>query len=260
MLGPMPVTVRSPSAGGEGGERVDPGDGELAGLVAAEAGHPAEVVVVLAPALAGLVPAAHAAVADGQRVGDRLVGQRGEEAGPHGAVVGGHLGGADRGPLLAAEDHVHVLGLGALEAGDLLGVEAELQDGRRLHLAGQLGVLGLVAPGPEVAGAIDLAEEVGVAPPQHVVPLVEEGGLEDDVGACLAWLRAVSASRWRRASRRSVPAAGSAISTTWRPSALSVLEVAGLVLEATGGAGRPARDRRARAWRGRPCSPARRAR
>ena len=180
--------------GGEGGERVDPGGGQLAGLVAAEAGHPAEVVVVLAPALAGLVPAAHAAVADGQRVGDRLVGQRGEEAGPHGAVVGGHLGGADRGPVLAAEDHVHVLGLGALEAGDLLGVEAELQDGRRLHLAGQLGVLGLVAPGPEAAGAIDLAEEVGVTPPQHVVPLVEEGGLEDDVGAVSHGLRCLGLS------------------------------------------------------------------
>ncbi len=67
----------------------------------------------------------------------------------------------------------------ALEALDLLGVRAHLEEGGGLHPAGELGVGDLVGPGAEVrARALDLQEEVGVAAPAAV----EERGLVDDVG------------------------------------------------------------------------------
>ncbi len=84
--------------------------------------------------------------------------------------------------LAVAGDHVHLLGGDALEALDLLGVRAHLEEGGGLHPAGELGVGDLVGPGAEVrARALDLQEEVGVAAPATV----EEGGLVDDVGAGL---------------------------------------------------------------------------
>src|SRR5690606_30828197 len=139
-----------------------------ADLVAAQAGDPAQVVVGLAAGLALVDPAAHVAVGRGQRVADRRLGQGGEEAGLGGAVVGGDVGQADGLAVARAEDDVDALGCDALDALHLLGVVAQLQDSAGLHVAGQLGVLGLVAVGTEGAGPGDLGEEVGVAPPGDV--------------------------------------------------------------------------------------------
>ena len=72
------------------------------------------------------------------------------------------------------------LGLAALEARDLLGVEAELEQEVGLDAARELRVGDLVAPGAEVGRAVVYAqEEVGVAAPA----VVEEGALVDDLGA-----------------------------------------------------------------------------
>ena len=82
--------------------------------------------------------------------------------------------------LARAEDDVDPLGLAALEASDLLAVEAELEQEVGLGAPGELGVGDLVAPGAEVGRAVVYAEEeVGVAGPA----VVEEGALVDDLGA-----------------------------------------------------------------------------
>ena len=90
-----------------------------------------------------------------------------------------------------------MLGLDALDAGDCVGVGAELEDGRGLHRAGELGVGHLVGPVAEVARAVDPLEEVGVARPAAV----DEDGLVDDVGAARASRATVSAARASRSAR-----------------------------------------------------------
>src|SRR5207253_3553696 len=83
--------------------------------------------------------------------------------------------------LLAAvaQDQAQVLGRDALYGGELLGVDATLQDGRRLGFAGELGVGHLVAIRAERARPVDSHQEVWMAAP----PAVEEGALVDDAGA-----------------------------------------------------------------------------
>lgn len=72
-----------------------------------------------------------------------------------------------------AEDEVDVLRQYTLDAADVLGIVAELQDGGGLGMAGELGIRDLIRMEAEIAGAVDLGEEVGVAAPGSV----EEGGL-----------------------------------------------------------------------------------
>ena len=65
----------------------------------------------------------------------------------------------------------HVLGRRALDRGDAVAVEAELQDVRGLLGAGQFGVEGLVAPGTEPRRPLDPQQEVGApAPPMEAPP------------------------------------------------------------------------------------------
>jgi hypothetical protein len=99
-------------------------------------------------------------------------------------VVGHEVGDPERLDVagLAPEVDVHALGEAALDARQLVDVRADLEEGARLRVAGELRVRDLVAPGPEGArgaGRLDAEEEVGVAAPAAV----EEGRLEDDVGA-----------------------------------------------------------------------------
>lgn len=98
-------------------------------------------------------------------------------------MVGGDVGQSDRLAVLAAEYDVDLLWSDPLDPFHLLGVVTELQDRRRLHMAGELGVLRLVAVIAERTRVPDLPEEVGVASPRHVGSLIEERRLEHDVDA-----------------------------------------------------------------------------
>ena len=98
----------------------------------------------------------------------------------HEPVVGGVVGHAegDRLALHAAEGQVHLPGLASLQLPHHVGVEAELQDGGRRRVAGELGVPDLIAPPAEVAGLLHPLQEVRVAEATSV----EEHRLVDDVG------------------------------------------------------------------------------
>ena len=70
-----------------------------------------------------------------------------------------------------------------LDLGELRCVLAELQDSAGLHAAGELGVDRFVDERPAVALDVgDALQEVGVSAPRQRPGLVEERGLEDDVG------------------------------------------------------------------------------
>ena len=92
-------------------------------------------------------------------------------------VVGAVVGEAVRVHLAVAGDHVDVLRRHPLQGLQPVGVRAQLEERRRLHALRELGVGGLVAPGPEGARPLDPHEEVGVAPPAAVP---EQGALVDD--------------------------------------------------------------------------------
>ncbi len=158
---------------------------QLAGLEPREPGDQAQVIVGPPLPVAVLEPAADLAVLDRIRVGrrpahDRGVG-RGLEAPSHPAVVGEVVldpVGLER-EAVEPGHHVHVLGAEALDHGDQVGVEAELEHGLRLGVARQLGVERLVGPVAEAAGARDAQQHVGAAEPA----LVRERRLGDHVPA-----------------------------------------------------------------------------
>ncbi len=153
---------------------------------AAHPGHDRQVVVV-APALdAGRVPGADPAMVDRIRVGrgqdaGLTDGDPGVEPRPDVAEVGGEVGGPVRVALAVAGDDDELLGLDPLELLEQGRVDAHLEDRAALDRTGELGVGDVVAPDTEDgARAIrSLEQEVGVAAPATV----EEGRLEDDVGA-----------------------------------------------------------------------------
>src|SRR5919204_4098485 len=76
-----------------------------------------------------------------------------------------------------AEDQSKVLRVDALQARQLLGVGATLEDRRWLRLVCELGVGHLVAEAPPKAGPVDPKQEVGMTPPAPV----KERGLVDDL-------------------------------------------------------------------------------
>ena len=159
--------------GGELGERADARLLEPRNLVAAQARDERQVVVPLPLRPAAFAEVADRAVRDGQRVRLGRVGDELEEALPDAPVVGhevaGPVGVAQPGP----EQDVHERRLAPGDAGELLGVEAELEDVSRLRGAGELRVGRLV-------GAVRLPlEEVRDPAP----PLVDEDALVDDVDA-----------------------------------------------------------------------------
>ena len=134
-------------------------------------------MVVLLPArLAELEEVAERAVLDRKRVCRRRLGDELLEAPADAPVVGVEVGDAERLAGAGAEQHVHPLRWAALDARELLGVEAELEDVVRLRVPRELGVGGLV-------GAVRLPlEEVGDPAPAAVL----KAGLVDDVGGRLA--------------------------------------------------------------------------
>src|SRR5438093_7305149 len=136
-------------------------------------------MVVLATAgLADVDPAADATMVD--RIWISHHGRRKHrllELALYASVVSGIVLQAQLFLAAVAKDQPHVLGLDPLNGGDLLGVDAALEDSRRLRLPGELRVGDLVAVGAEVAGPVDPQQEVGMAPPAAV----EEGPLVDDV-------------------------------------------------------------------------------
>ena len=103
----------------------------------------------------------------------RRIGDEALEPRAHAPVVRAELGGPERGLLARAEQDVDPLGLPALQPGELLVVEEELEDVRRLRRARELRVERLVRP-------VGLPqEEVGDAAPA----VVREDALVDDVDA-----------------------------------------------------------------------------
>ncbi len=180
---------------GGGGERGDGRDAlllEPVRLVAAQPGDERQVVVRVPLRLAARQEVADLAVRDRQRVGRRLRGEPAQEALAHAPVVGTEVDGPERLALARAEQHVHPLRLAPLDARDLLGVEAELEDVRRLRVPRELRVGDLVAPRAEVGRRVDALEEVREPAPAAV----EQDGLVDDVDA---GAHRVFRSRGRRA-------------------------------------------------------------
>ena len=176
-------------------ERRDPGGGEALDLRPGDAGDERQVVVLLPPLLAESEEVAEAAVLDRVRVGGRAVLDGGEEAAAEAPVEGEVVVGPEALELAGAGDDVHPLRPAALDASDLLGVEAELEDVRGPRVARELRVERLVA-------AVRLAhDEVGEPAPGAV----DEGGLVDDLAAIAAWpLR----SGRRRRSQLDLPGLG----------------------------------------------------
>ncbi|MEQ9398178.1 MAG: hypothetical protein RJQ04_03330 [Longimicrobiales bacterium] len=144
--------------------------------------HQRQVVVGSPLFLAPGSPPTQAAVVArlGIGVGEVVTDHRGPEASLHRPVVGGEVGHAKRlGPSpRPTEGEVHRLRYHTLHSGEQLRVEADLEDGARLRLPGELGVHDLVRPTTEVARTLDAPEEVGAPLPAPVV----EDTLVDDVG------------------------------------------------------------------------------
>src|SRR5207247_937156 len=82
----------------------------------------------------------------------------------HAPVVGGIVLQAQLFLAAVAKDQLDVLRLKPLNGGDLLGVDAALEDSRRLRLPRELGIGNLVAVGAELAGLVDPKQEVGISP------------------------------------------------------------------------------------------------
>ena len=159
-------------------ERVDPVGEQPLGPAAAHPGDEHEVVVGLEPRAAEVPEVADPAVPARPGVGRVLARERGEEPLPHAPVVRLELGGAEALALAAPVLDVDVLDRRALQPLDLLGVEEELEQVRRLGRARELRVDGLV-------GAVGQAlEEVGEPAPAPVG--ADEVRLVDDLGGARA--------------------------------------------------------------------------
>ena len=154
-------------------------------------GDEAQVIVAAAAGSAFGRPTTDIAVLDGFRVRARrwvgrwrLVGKRPEEAVSCAAVVGHEV--VDPEPLhrpgAAAERDVQPLGTDILDPLELVDVRADLEDGARLDVAGELRIGDLVvvrAPARRPLGRVHPQQEVGM-PAEGAV---EEGRLIDHVGA-----------------------------------------------------------------------------
>ena len=152
----------------------DPGGGEPLDLRSGDRGDEREVVVVAPLLLAALEEDAERAVVDRVRVGRVAVLDRGEEPLLEPVVVGEEVVGPECLPLAEPVDDMHCVWAVALDACELLGVEAELEHVRRLRPSRELRVDDLVRP-------VRLAlEEVGEPAPAPVG--VAEDRLVDDVG------------------------------------------------------------------------------
>src|SRR3954471_20782408 len=114
------------------------------------------MVVGLPLRLAALQEVAEAAVLDRERVGVEPARDRGEEAALQPTVVGLVVAGPEGLALAEAVDDVHELRAPALDARELLGVEAELKHVRRPRAPCELRVDDLVGT---VGEALDEVRE-----------------------------------------------------------------------------------------------------
>src|SRR4029453_4888701 len=130
--------------GGETGERGDARLLEPRNLIAAQARDEREVVVPLPLRLAAFEEVTDRAVRDRQRVSRGRVGDELEEALPDAPVVGHEVAGPVGVAEPGSEQDVHERRLAPGDAGELLGVEAELEDVSRLGSARELRVRRLV--------------------------------------------------------------------------------------------------------------------
>src|SRR5205823_2611882 len=129
-------------------ERRDPGQVQALDLVVANPGDAREVVVLVPAPLAELEEVADSAVADRVRVGVGAVRDRLREAAAGPAEKGAELVGPVRLHVARAEDDVHPLGQPPLDPLELVRIEGQLEDVRRLRTrARELRVPGLVREG-----------------------------------------------------------------------------------------------------------------
>src|SRR5262245_18769603 len=115
--------------------------------------------------VAHLAELAQRAVLNPVGIGRGTVSERREEPGADTAAVGREVRVAQGTPLADAEEDVHQLGCDALDGGDRLRVEAELQHVGWLLGARELGVEGFVAPLPKCRWLIFALQEICAAAP-----------------------------------------------------------------------------------------------
>ena len=160
-------------------------------LARGDARYEAEVIVGAPPCDAFGRPATDVAVLDWLRVrpnrrerGRRRIRERGQEPLASAAVIGHEVVDAEPfdGACAPAERDVHPLRPDALEPLELVHVGADLEDGARLDVTGQLRVGHFVVPGSPAGRPVrrlDPEQEIRVAAERAV----EERGLVDDVRA-----------------------------------------------------------------------------
>ena len=154
-----------------------PALGELVDWRAPHARDAREAVGLCPSAPRRAAEVADCAVLRPARARSAAVCDEGFEPAPNAPVVSAELLGPEGRALARAEHDVHELRRASLDAGDLLGVEAELEDVVRLRVPSELRVDDLVR-----AVRLEL-EKVGASTPAR---RVIELGLVDDVGGRLA--------------------------------------------------------------------------
>ena len=179
MSAPIPAGDGLARRAAERRQRRDPGGRQLLDLRPVEPGHAREVVDRVPVRVAERLEVADRAVVDRQRLGRRRVGDEALEPRADAPVVGAELVRAERRLLARAEQHVNRVRLAPLEPRELLVVEEQLEDVRRLRRARELRVERLVAPGAEIGRLLDAEQEVGEPAPAAI----REDALEDDVDA-----------------------------------------------------------------------------
>ena len=138
------------------------------GLLRSQSGHEGEVVVLLPATVAGGTPGADGAVRHRPRVGVDPGRHRRLEAGLRRPVVGGDISQTNRHLLPTAQHDMEVLRGDALDTLQLLGVLAQLQDGRGPDVSSEFRVLGLELKLPSALGRS--TRERKSACPRHMGP------------------------------------------------------------------------------------------
>ena len=148
-------------------------------LLAPHVSDPAQMIVLVPPALAACGVLTHGTVPDGIRIGRALATRSLDEATADGAVVRVEVSIQQAIVLAGAEHDDHPFGRDTLKAFELLGVEAQLQNEVGLGVPRELGVPGLVAPIAQRRWPFDADEKVTDATPL----VVREHALVDHVSA-----------------------------------------------------------------------------
>jgi hypothetical protein len=158
--------------------------GQLASLIAREEGDQAQVIISYPRRLAVCEPSADGAMRNRQRIGlgayvcEYLV----DEPGLGSSVVGGEVMKRKRLTRAVSEKYVDLPGSHTLQTLYVLGVEAELQHRRRIHVTRKLRVLRFVRVITKLTRTLYAPEEVRVPTPDHpAIRFLDKGGLKDDI-------------------------------------------------------------------------------